>query len=358
MPGEHAIYAPSSSDRWMICTASAEAIALLGEQEEGEEAKEGTAAHEEIERCLAPKEPLPVNPEHPAAYGIGLVIDYVRQLPPGGFWIEQRVELTRDIWGRCDVAHWSDVDKVLTIVDYKNGFVNVEAEENSQLMIYAAGSIFTHNLPAKWIRLVVVQPNSFLPVPRVKQWPIGADYLYEFAKRAAAVPSGTKRFVPGEHCTYCPIFGRCPPTRDILAHLGAALSHPPEDVRPEQVALFAAMEKPISDWFKTLYKVNLKKGLAGQIAPGTKIVTSRSHRTWNNEESARAVIFERAGLDALSPPTPAQAEKIPAIGKEWVDANCASPPGGPVFALESDTRKPWASKTTAEMFGKVQAPAP
>jgi hypothetical protein len=47
----------------------------------------------------------------------------------------------------------------------------VDVEENEQLRIYAAASMFTHNLPVKWIRYVVVQPNDWRPfVPRVKQW--------------------------------------------------------------------------------------------------------------------------------------------------------------------------------------------
>lgn len=41
----HACYSPSSAHRWTVCTASATAIAALGEQEEGEEAAEGTRAY-------------------------------------------------------------------------------------------------------------------------------------------------------------------------------------------------------------------------------------------------------------------------------------------------------------------------
>ena len=181
---EHAIYAPSSAHRWIDCTASASGIAALGEQEPGVEAIEGTAAHEELERILSKSgEP---DPDHPAAYGIALAIDYVRQLPPGRMYVEQRVRLTDHIWGRCDVAHWHEESATLTILDLKNGFVNVEAEQNPQLRIYAAGSIYTYKLPAKHIRYVVVQPNSFLPVPRVKQWVESADDLFRFAERVPA----------------------------------------------------------------------------------------------------------------------------------------------------------------------------
>jgi hypothetical protein len=80
------------------------------------------------------------------------VFDFVRRLMRRNddqIWIEQRVRLTDEIWGRCDVAHWSPSTRVLTIVDYKNGYVGVDAEENEQLRIYAAASIYTHNLPVE-----------------------------------------------------------------------------------------------------------------------------------------------------------------------------------------------------------------
>src|SRR5262245_40702140 len=101
---EHAVYAPSSADRWMECTASAEAIAQLGEQEEGEEAGQGTGAHNEIERLLGhmngqikpERFAMPaLNPDHPCAYGVELFIKYVTGLPVGRVWIEQRVMLTK-----------------------------------------------------------------------------------------------------------------------------------------------------------------------------------------------------------------------------------------------------------------------
>ena len=99
----HATYAPSSAHRWTVCTASAEAIARLGEQEEGEEAAQGTAAHDEIERCMIgePDDPswLDVDADHPAAFGIALFLDYCRKLSHGTFWVEQRVRLTDQLRG-------------------------------------------------------------------------------------------------------------------------------------------------------------------------------------------------------------------------------------------------------------------
>lgn len=363
----HAVYAPSSAHRWAHCTASATAVAALGEQEEGEEAAEGTRAHDEIERCLGPLSDiyvdqgdfeagsLRVNSGHSAAYGVALVLDYVRQLvtlTPGTLWIEQRVRLTNEIWGRCDVAHWDDVAKVLTIVDYKNGYVNVEAEANEQLMIYAAASIYTHQLPAQWVRLVVVQPNSWMPVPRVKQWSVSAGDLYAFANRVAAIPTGPLEFRAGEHCRYCPAFGQCPASQDVLAELATMLVNPPDAVPAHQVAKFKACEKPISDWFKALDKDQTSRALKGHMAPGMKLVQTTRHREWIDEGAARAAIVAAHGVDALKPPTPAQAAKL---GDVDVDALSRQPEGGPALAFESDRRKPWVPKSAQEMFGDTVA---
>lgn len=343
----HAIYSPSSAHRWSNCTASAEAIAVLPEQEEGEAAREGTEAHEELERVLSGGAP---DNDHPGAYIVALAVNYVKNLPPGKLWVEQRVELTPQIWGRCDVAHWDPATETLTVVDMKNGFVDVAVEENEQLMIYAAASLFTHNLPARWIRLVVVQPNSFIPgVQKVKQWVTSTDSLYEFAKRIAAIPNGPKQFRAGEHCRYCPLFGRCDASRDLLAHLTIALQHMPGEVTPAQRAQFMSCRKPIDDWFKSADKAWTADALKDGAPEGLAIVTGTTRRAWKDEAAARKAVFEKFGVDALEPPTPAQAEKL---GLD-VSALVEQPQGGPVLAFASDKRKPFARKSAAEMFAGV-----
>jgi hypothetical protein len=353
----HAVFAPSSADRWIPCTASAEAIARLPEQEEGDEAAEGTAAHEEIERCMSGEmdDPawLDVDSEHPAAYGVALVLSYCRQLPPGQFWIEQRVALTEQIWGRCDVAHWHAESATLTIVDYKNGMRAVDVEENSQLRIYAAASMFTHNLPVKWIRYVVVQPNDWRPfVPRVKQWHEPVETLYDWAGKVAAIPKGTKSFVAGDHCRDCPLFGKCSASLDMLKDLSAVIAGliEPAAVRSEQVALFMACQKPIEDQFKKFVKHWQTAALKGGAVPdGMKLVTTRPHRAWIDVDKARAAVVEKCGVAALDPPTPAQAEKLGVV----IDGLADRPEGGPALAFASDKRPAWAPKSAVEMFKGV-----
>jgi hypothetical protein len=370
MTDQHATYAPSSAHRWTICTASASAIAKLPQQEESDAAAEGTAAHEELERILGPLgcseqdsrsvaagDMLAlcddVDGDHPAAYGLALFVDYVRQLltaTPGKMWIEQRVRLTDQIWGRLDCGHWYEAGGVVTIVDMKNGFVDVDAVENEQMRVYAASLILNFNLPARWIRYVVVQPNSFMPVPRVKQWIEPAADLHAWASQVAAIPDGPLTFIAGEQCKYCPLFGRCPTSQDVLMKLNVLMANPPDAVPPGQVAMFKACEKPIADWFKGLDKAATKVALAGNVPTGMKLVTATKFRTWKNEAAARAAVLEQKGVEALKPPTPAQAEEMGVTG---VDLLAEAPPGGPALAFESDKRKPWAQKSAAEMFGAL-----
>lgn len=358
----HAIYAPSMT-RWQKengCTAAPFAIAQLPRQEEGEAARAGTEAHEEIERCFgklngefvtpATMPIKPVDPDHPAAFGIALMISYVRQLPPGRLWIEQPVALTKDIYGTPDIRHWEEATATLTVPDFKNGFIGVDAD-TEQLKNYAASSVYTDNLPIKWARLVIVQPNDFRPVPRVKQHIISADELFAFASRIAAIPAGPKEFRAGEHCAYCPVFGKCEATRDLLTQLGILMQHSPEDLRPDQVALVMSIQKPVTDWFKSVDKVWTSKALAGAVPDGMKVVTAATRRAWKDEATAKQAVFEKFGVDALDVPTPAQAEKLGLDISELATA----PDGGPVLAFASDKRKPFERKSVKQMFAGVMA---
>jgi hypothetical protein len=369
----HAVYAPSSAHRWIYCSASAEAISYLPpqEEEEGSASAIGTEAHDEIDRILGPyggdgfgfwlEHPNtmiePIDYYHHAAFGIALVIDFVRHLPPGVLWIEQRVRLTDQIWGRCDVCHWDETTGILTIIDYKNGMRAVDAEENEQLRIYAAGSMFTHHLPVEFIRYVVVQPNDWRPfVPRVKQWHEPVAALYAWATHVATIPTGPKTFEAGEHCRDCPLFGHCPASTDAISNVAALIRGlvQPAEVRPEQVAMFLAMAKPIEDAFKSFRKFHEKKALKASVAPpAMRLVETVKHRAWIDAPAAKKAFAEKFGALALDLPTVAQAE---ALGFD-VGPYSDKPKGVPALAFEHDKRKTWVEKTGADMFASVNLEA-
>lgn len=360
---QHAVYAPSLGGVWAAddgCTAAPEAIAAMRRvvpEEDREEAEDGTAAHDELERCIgslcgefvdpATMPIKSVDPDHPAALGVMRAINYIRQIPPGRMWVEQRVALTPQIWGRADLQHWHEESATFTTLDLKNGFLGVDADAE-QLRIYDAAGMFTYNLPVKWFRNVVCQENDFRPVPRVKQHIESVESLYAWATKIAAIPNGPKEFRFGQHCRDCPLFGTCEPTKDILAQFATVVATG-SDPTPEQIPLFLACKKPIDHFFESLTKNGTKKALAGNMPPGMGLFTSVKHRTWKNEATARKAVFEAKGIDALKPPTPAQAEDMGIDVSELA----TKPDGGPVLAFLSDKRTPWAPKSAAEMFKDV-----
>ncbi|XUM19803.1 DUF2800 domain-containing protein [Bradyrhizobium oligotrophicum S58] len=356
----------SSMFRWGSetgCTASAEAIEKMGSVvtfEDSEESEAGTAAHDELERVLKPLEsrqyPLEMDGDQPAAIGIALFVSYALKLrrlyPRAQFFIERHVRLTDDIWGRLDCGCWDAETATVTIVDYKNGYVGVDAERNHQLRGYAISLIRQFNLPARHIRYAIVQPNDFRPVPAVKQWAEPIEDLEAFAARIVQIPGGPKFFRAGSHCRDCPLLGICEPTKDILAHLGAAMARGPAgDVQPAQIALFLAMQKPIDHFFEGLAKQAVKRLLAGEDVPGMLVVTGTKHRAWKSEAAAREAIYVAKGLPGLKPPTVKQAEDMGIDVTGLYD----QPSGGPVLAPIGDKRKPYAPPSAEEMFKGVAA---
>jgi Protein of unknown function (DUF2800) len=367
---QHAIHAPSSAHRWPYCPGSAYAIARLddyyGPEEDGEESADGTAAHDEIDIMLKPLSGMlataedfdqlanPVPMHHPAAYGLALVRDLVRKLlvqAPRVIWIEQRVTLTGKIWGRCDIFLWEPISRTLTIIDYKNGMRAVDAEENEQTGIYAGAVIRTHNLDPVCVDYFIVQPNDWREfVPRVKLWRESRDDLEKRLARFIAASEQTY-LAAGPHCRDCPLFGveGCEPSKDMLLQFAPVIAGfvRPADVRPEQVALFFALEKPITDAIKNFKSAWSKSAVKADIAPPRmKFVAAEGHRKWNDEQAAAKAL----GLDNLPGfvklPTPAQAEEA------GFDVSALASKGKPfkTLAPADDRRKTWVKPSAETMF--------
>src|ERR1019366_3705399 len=113
---------------------------------------------------------------------------------------------------------------ILTIVDYKNGRWDVPVMEsdgtpNPQIATYAAGELVRLGWPVsiEWVRLVVIQPNSLFGT-NVKQQVLPVYLIKEFVGKieaaVAAIPTAEPN--PGNHCRYCPAFGRCSATQGVL----------------------------------------------------------------------------------------------------------------------------------------------
>ncbi len=179
---EHARLSPSGSKRWFACPGSL-ALEAAFPNTSSEYSDSGTAMHEVASICLTGGnnasefefEPIFVNDEgepqrtveftHAMAETVQGYVDTVRALAVGNeMHVEQRVEFSRFVYGTYECVDGSRIvppdfesqfgtaDAILLIddldtgetelflIDLKTGFKFVEAENNTQLLLYALGA--------------------------------------------------------------------------------------------------------------------------------------------------------------------------------------------------------------------------
>lgn len=338
MPGLHSKYSFSSASRWIPCPYSAELAANLEKEVEGEQASEGTRVHAIIEDCfrnnVKSTELDPDSDEYPTVF---YTLAYVERLGDGHLQYETKVKIpdVPEASGTFDTQHLGD--RILTIVDAKNGVLDVQAVENKQLMSYGGAFIAERPEIVKeidWVRLAVVQPNSRtngdqLPV---KQWVTTPKRLLEHVdtiREAVARGTAGEGPQPGDHCRYCKAFGACEATHDFLPFLANAIKMPVYGIPDESVKRLLQVLQGLEDFQKGLKSELILRLNGGRKVPGVTLGITNTHRAWADEVLAANVLVEAYGAIGVKAVTPAQAEKLGPAGKQIVDALAIKPPGSP-----------------------------
>ena len=175
---KHALLSASASKRWIACPPSARLCEDIPDQT-SEYALEGTECHELcaylVEKALGRDVLDPTSSltkyddemqrcaEEYASYVLEQYEKAKEYCKDPKVFIEQRVDFSRWVaegFGTGDAIIVSD--KLLQIVDYKNGLgVLVEAEENSQMMCYALGALeaFDGIYDIETISMTIFQPR-------------------------------------------------------------------------------------------------------------------------------------------------------------------------------------------------------
>jgi hypothetical protein len=223
MSNGHAKLSPSASDRWLNCPASI-VRAPETEDEGSEYAREGSAAHAMAEHCLKnqcdawegvlpdefQKYDSPEMRTHVQGY-----LDYVRRhTGPGELFIEQRLQIfpTMDVWGTADAVIVT-ADGVIKLVDLKYGSgVLVEADDNTQLLLYGIGALtldWLSAVPVHAVEVHIYQPRRNNVVSKTYTVEELVEWVKENEYRVARAHAGTNFAVPGAHCKWCPVKGTC-----------------------------------------------------------------------------------------------------------------------------------------------------
>jgi hypothetical protein len=223
MSNGHAKLSPSASDRWLECPASI-VRAPETEDEGSEYAREGSAAHalgengltndtEAWEAVLPDEYQKYDSPEmrtHVQGY-----LDYVRRhRGEGDLFVEQRLQIfpTMDVWGTADAVIVTP-GGVIKVIDLKYGQgVMVDADDNTQLLLYGIGALtldWLSPVPVHAVEVHIYQPRRNNVVSKTYTVEELVEWVRTNEAKVARAHAGTNIAVPGAHCKWCPVKGSC-----------------------------------------------------------------------------------------------------------------------------------------------------
>ena len=242
-------------------------------------------------------------------------------------------------FGSCDVL--GRMGDVAYVIDWKFGDgIAVDAEENEQLMYYAAAAMRTPE--AAWvfkgatvIECVIIQP------PVIRRWTTTPARIKQFEKdlkravKVASLPDA--KLNPGDHCRWCPAKPTCPA---MTGAVDRALKVKLDAVDDEMLGAYASNAVLLQGWIDSINELVQTKIEKGYKIPGWKLVAKRGTRSWVDQGKATAALTA-LGVDPIKKElvSPAQAEKLLKAKKQNLpEGLVVSVSSGDTLAPESDPR--------------------
>ena len=348
----------STAKRVINCPGSVALVATMPQQEGSSYANEGSLLHEAIaivlDTACAPEDMVGFE-----AHGLTLTQELLeRKLLPAlnllneydpatklEFKTEEVVsfgDLMPGVFGSSDIV--GRLESRAVILDWKFGDgVMVEAEENMQLMFYAAAAMRT--AACAWafdgvteIDCVIIQP------PYIRVWTTTLDRIAAFERQLvrAVAASGLPKapLADGDWCKWCTAKPICPiKTGQVDRIRQAAL----QSIDTKKLASYLAIAPDVEDFLAQC------RALAHQMlendmpVPGYKLVAKRATRHWADPATAKARLLDLGLTEADVTKTEllsvAQSEKV--LKKHKIDLPSdmvVAVSSGSTLAVETDPR--------------------
>jgi hypothetical protein len=337
----------STAKRVINCPGSVALVAQMPPQPSSSYAEEGTLLHDEISRFLGDLDYRFTCSQELIQDKLWPALDLLDEIDPDKtmeYAIETRVgfgDLLPGVFGSTDLM--GRIGNKAIILDWKFGAgVPVPAEENEQLMFYAAAAMRTPE--AKWVfdgatevELVIIQP------PTIKRWTTTIERIKQFEQTLIrAVKLAQQPDAPlknGDHCRWCSAKPVCPV---MTGAVDRAVAIKMEKIDVDKIGAYLHNADLLEDWIKDLRALAEEMMKKGKPVPGWKMVPKRATRSWVKEEDAKAALLQHLKESEVIETklvSPAAAEKLLKAQKlKLPDGLTVAISSGNTIAPESDPR--------------------
>jgi len=381
----HAELSPSSAARWLVCPGSVALCRGLPDTSSSA-ADEGTMMHTIGALCLETGRDAAsycglllqgtvLTLDEEQARAVQVYVDHVRAIVEatnGALLVEQRVSIEhltgeKGAEGTADAVILTPDELIVLDAKFGRG-VEVAAENNPQLMMYAHGVLKAHELAYEFsrVRIGIVQPR----LGAAPEWTLSPYELEEFAATVLEAANSTRwpdaELIPSPGgCRWCRAKATCPALRSaVLDDFDTVV---PEKAGDTELARVMTNADMIEKWVKAIRAEVERRLLAGEPVPGYKLVQGkRGNRAWSDTEAAEALmksmrlkIEQMYNLSLISPTSAEKLSKAAVIGpRQWIRIQelITQPEGTPSVAPVSDKRPALVTSAVVSDFDDVTQP--
>ena len=314
----------STAKRVINCPGSVKLVQKMPPQPSSKYADEGTLLHNIISEYLE-RDNVPLQSFVDEKFTMELMeekllpaLDLLNEIDPNNelvYKVESRVgfgDLLPGVFGSTDLL--GRIGDRAIVLDWKFGDgVVVTAEENEQLMFYAAAAMRTPETAwvfegASEIELIIVQP------PVMRRWVTTRDRIARFerelvkAVKLAQTPDAP--LAQGDHCRWCAAKPICP---QMTGAVDRAIKQQIVNLDVDTLGQYLKNADLLEGWIKDLRALAFGLLEKNVDVPGYKLVQKQARRKWTDEQEARKVLLELGLKESVVVETsimsPAQAEK-------------------------------------------------
>ena len=365
----HAALSASSSHRWMMCPPS---VKLSGQLY----AEEGTFLHElsemKLHRYLGDMTPEVLEAQYAAHRDNDFYSDEAESVTDE--YVDFCIETIESVRASCPdplilVEHRLDfseyvpegfgtgdlvivADGVLEVVDFKGGRgVRVEAERNSQLMLYGLGALLELEFEALYdirnVRMTIVQPR----LNNISTYETTTDELIRWAEKevrpkALLAYEGKGEFCAGEWCRFCRARYTCRKRSEYHIRLAERDFKAPDLLTDEEILDILPVAESLNNWVADLIAYATQQAVDGKTWPGYKLVAGRSVRKYTSEAEVIRAATEAGYTDIYKTTLLGVGDLEKRMGRkkfsEVLGKYVVKPVGAPQLVPENDPRRPYA----------------